>query len=989
MISSVKQRLTKWFFFDNAIANNKQFIEHINKINIIRITILVHSIMVVNILQLIMDYINWEITNWINYEEFQNIFVFHLFCLLGAMVVLVSILYSNRFEGSLKHKINIINTIVFVCFILIWGALTPSIGYLFYNDISIFIISVFGLSIGVYLSNKVILSAYFVSFSLLFFRLYYYSLGFFKIDFNQLLNAGLALIIGWGLSRINYRYKINEYTLNLQLKEEIEQRKLTELELQKLNNELESKILYRTTELELTNDKLVTEVKNKMDLLKELEKERHFLENIIEHNPYSIVISTSEGRAFKVNTAFKKLFKSVPPPDYSIFEDPYFINEGYGPYFEKIREGETVELPILYFNPHYFNPIYPSVDVWSKSKMFSVKNELGEIEHYVTMHEDVSEQIISERKIKDKEKQMTDFAEILPETVFEADLSGNLLFVNKKGLEKFGFSNEDLQNGLTYFNLIHPEDRQRQMINLQKIIKGERISGNEYKVIKKDGTIFHCLIYNTPIYKEGTLFSLMGVLVDITEHKKNEDKLKAIEANRKTIIDNTVQAFFLVDTNLKILEYNKAGGKLINYIWGKDVELGDNYLNYFPNNYNELFLNLFEKAKGGEFIEFESSFIFPTKPNPFWFNIIHAPIKNENGEIKEILLSLINITERKETEEKIIISENNYRKLVEYQIDLICRWKPDTTLTFVNTAYSNFYKRNKEDLVGKKWIDFISEETQENIMSFYDTAFKEKKVYYYEHESVNSKGELKWHLWCDIPILNNEGEIVELQSVGRDITIKKLAEQNLKNSLEEKEILLKEIHHRVKNNLQVISALFSLQLHYISEPKAKLLMLESQSRVKSMSLVHELLYKSESLSKINYKEYLNNLIINLIYTYNIDNSLIKVTIDADDVFFNPDIAINCGLIITELVSNSFKYAFKPKEKGMVFIKLKNEENSIVITVKDNGKGLPQNININNSMSLGLRLVKSITEQMSGILDLKNDNGASFSIKLKKLENNIL
>lgn len=212
------------------------------------------------------------------------------------------------------------------------------------------------------------------------------------------------------------------------------------------------------------------------------------------------------------------------------------------------------------------------------------------------------------------------------------------------------------------------------------------------------------------------------------------------------------------------------------------------------------------------------------------------------------------------------------------------------------------------------------------------------------------------------------------------------AEKKLKMSLSEKEVLLKEIHHRVKNNLQVISSLLNLQSGYIDNPKALDILKESQNRVKSMALIHEKMYQSEDLSKIDFSEYIKNLTDYLFSTYKIDSNRIDLKVDVKKVYFGVDIAIPCGLIINELVSNSLKYAFpENNNNALIEIKLFNEENEqniYFLYVKDNGVGFPNNINIEKSGSLGLELVSTLVEQLDGSIKKLPADGTEFEIKFK-------
>jgi two-component sensor histidine kinase len=206
----------------------------------------------------------------------------------------------------------------------------------------------------------------------------------------------------------------------------------------------------------------------------------------------------------------------------------------------------------------------------------------------------------------------------------------------------------------------------------------------------------------------------------------------------------------------------------------------------------------------------------------------------------------------------------------------------------------------------------------------------------------------------------------------------------VENSLKEKVVLLKEIHHRVKNNLQVISSLFNLQSAFIHDEEAKEIFMESQNRVKSMALLHEKLYLTKDSSSINFSEYLRDLITNLINSHKLKRNTIDLELKIDDLETNIDLAVYLGLIVNELVSNSFKHAF-PEDKGFdgskskLDISLKNiEDKKHSIAVKDNGCGFPENLDFRNTNSLGMQLVISLVDQIKGTIELKRENGTEFT-----------
>ncbi|WP_436517110.1 tetratricopeptide repeat-containing sensor histidine kinase [Ekhidna sp. To15] len=204
-------------------------------------------------------------------------------------------------------------------------------------------------------------------------------------------------------------------------------------------------------------------------------------------------------------------------------------------------------------------------------------------------------------------------------------------------------------------------------------------------------------------------------------------------------------------------------------------------------------------------------------------------------------------------------------------------------------------------------------------------------------------------------------------------------------SLKEKEYLLKEIHHRVKNNLQVISSLLNMQSREANDPEMLDVIKEGQSRVKAMSLIHQKLYQTDDLSEISFEEYAQQLIDQLSALYKRDGLELEKTIDAKDIRLDIDTAIPLGLILNELISNSFKYAFNEMKKGELQISLeRTSKEDLKLVVSDNGSGLPVNLDLSTVKSLGLKLVNILTKQLKGSMDFSSENGARFEINFKDL-----
>jgi two-component sensor histidine kinase len=252
----------------------------------------------------------------------------------------------------------------------------------------------------------------------------------------------------------------------------------------------------------------------------------------------------------------------------------------------------------------------------------------------------------------------------------------------------------------------------------------------------------------------------------------------------------------------------------------------------------------------------------------------------------------------------------------------------------------------------------------------------------YESSVRYSDGTLHAVIFNKATFTNADGSLGGLVGVILDITERKEAEQQIKQSLREKEALLKEVHHRVKNNLAVVSSLLSLEARKIKDTTVRALFEESRQRVKSMALVHEKLYQTEDLSSINFEDYITSIVSEIISLYHIDTSAITTEINIEDIKLDLESAVPCGLIINELLTNAFKYAFPENRRGVLSVHFTKTDDTCTLAIKDNGVGLPKGFDYKEASTLGLQLVSILTEQLGGTLQLKSDKGTEAVVSFK-------
>ncbi|EMJ96113.1 histidine kinase dimerization/phosphoacceptor domain -containing protein [Leptospira alstonii] len=301
---------------------------------------------------------------------------------------------------------------------------------------------------------------------------------------------------------------------------------------------------------------------------------------------------------------------------------------------------------------------------------------------------------------------------------------------------------------------------------------------------------------------------------------------------------------------------------------------------------------------------------------------------------------------------------------------------------FVSDFAQSFLGYSIEDwlIIPNFWLKIVHPEDRKTTADMMVEAYRNKKSGTSRFRWMTKDGKEIWVEAHYAVILDDFGEPIGMSGVTMDITEQKAAEKQIRDSLKEKDLLLKEIHHRVKNNLQIVSSILSLQSNYIKEPHLLEIFHESQSRIKSIALVHELLYEQGHLAKIEFKDYLENLVENIFRTIRTDPNRIEYVVESDPALMELDSAIHCGLIVNELLTNSIKYAFPDGRKGKISVSLKVENNICILTIEDDGIGLPIDLDVKTATSMGLQLVDTLIHQIGATLEIRRDAGACFIFK---------
>lgn len=373
----------------------------------------------------------------------------------------------------------------------------------------------------------------------------------------------------------------------------------------------------------------------------------------------------------------------------------------------------------------------------------------------------------------------------------------------------------------------------------------------------------------------------------------------------------------------------------------------------------------------------------------FWTEVKMSFLREADGQAVGILGVAREIAERKKTEQALRESEEKFRSITASAQNAIIMMDNEGNISYWNEAARRIFGYTEQEAIGMELHILLGPEKYHDSYKKRFSRFKKTGAgpvvgKTLELSAVRKGGE-EFPISLSVSSVKMKGQWNAI-GIARDITDRKLAEQKIRASLREKEVLLKEIHHRVKNNLNIIASLLSLQSAYTEDEKTLGMFKESYDRIKSMALIHERLYQSENLAKINFAEYLRSLVTDLFCSYGVNPDTIIRRITGDDVSLSIDAAIPCGLIVNELVSNCIKHAFPEGKKGEICVDIHSgDDNRFTLTVHDNGVGFPRDLDFRTTKSLGLQLVVTLTDQLRGTIGLDTGNGTAFKVTFREPE----
>ena len=629
---------------------------------------------------------------------------------------------------------------------------------------------------------------------------------------------------------------------------------------------------------------------------------------------------------------------------------------------------------------------------------------------------DVTKEKAAEEAVKRSEEHYRDLVEKSGLAILIDDRQGHLKYFNERYAEIFGYSMKEMKKK-SIRSVAHPDDGERVMAYDRARLQGETVpSRYEFRGIRKDGSIVHLEVDTVALGEGENLTGTRSYLWDITQRKHAEAAMLDSEEKFRNLAEQSPNMIF-INRGGRVVYANRMCEEVTGF---SREEIGSPDFSFFvliaPESKEIIEANFGKHMKGEDISPY--GFTLLTKTGTRIEALLTAKLI-DYGEDKAILGTVTDITEQKRAEKikdsiyrmseaahsaqnledlfpsihkiigELMPAKNFYIALYDYDREIL------SFPYFVDEYDETPAPRN----LGKGLTEYVLR-TGEPLLASPDVF--EELVTKGEAESIGAAS-IDW-LGVPLKTENKTFGVLAVQSYSEGVRFaeeekeilkfvsdqiataikRKHATEQLRKSLREKEMLLQEIHHRVKNNMQIISSLLNLQASQTKDNDFLKMVKVSQNRIRSMALVHEKLYGSKDFSKINFSDYAESLVVHLFQFHQVDPNRVQLKTDLEDVFLDIQTAIPSGLILNELVTNSLKHAFPEGKNGEIIVELHpSADHAFQIIVRDNGVGIPKDLDIGHTASMGLQIVTMLVGQLEGSLEVQRESGTTVKVDIKE------
>lgn len=637
------------------------------------------------------------------------------------------------------------------------------------------------------------------------------------------------------------------------------------------------------------------------------------------------------------------------------------------------------DIPIVFLTSHSEREIVDKVKSITRYG-FVVKNSgdfvlLSSLEMAFELFE-------AHKKTKESETNFRQLSENINEAFWLSDsLMNEVIYLSPACWEILGLEpSAGLGENWDLIKSIHPDD-QREMINAkQKLLEDGKVYSGEFRIICSDGSVKWVRGRAYPVLSQsGEIIRFAGVAEDITLHKSADVALFKSEMKFRSYIENAPMGIFIADNTGRYVEVNPIAAFGLGYSENEILQLSIQDI-VEPSNM-DIALDHFETVMNeGSAV---GDILFRKKDG----RILWAQVNAVKLSDTRFMAFCQDITSRKKAEVLLLKSEERMRGIFDSLPIGIFQATLDGRFVYINSAISEIlgYKSNHEllDIVNgssiaeaiydtpQRRLDFIREVSSEpGNWKIFDNRYKRKDGTIFDAVLA----------FCERPDPVS-GERFHYGYV-IDVTEKKIAEKKIECLLFEKDLLLKEVHHRIKNNMSAVSGLLYLQSEFLKDSEAVSAIDDARNRIKSMMLIYDKLYRTSDFTNVDLKDYISNLADEISSTFSIHGRNISIVKEISDFNMNSQMIFPIGIIINEIITNAFKHAFPGKRNGIILISIQRYGSALKLLVRDDGVGIPDSFDIKKADGFGLSLVNILVKQMNGSLEMISSNGTEYRIVIE-------
>jgi len=529
--------------------------------------------------------------------------------------------------------------------------------------------------------------------------------------------------------------------------------------------------------------------------------------------------------------------------------------------------------------------------------------------------------------------------------------------------------------------VIHPEDMELVKNNEYRIINEKQSFVSEYRIIRFNDKALRWLesMFEPLVDERGEVTGIFGTALDITERKLVVEALHKSEASLAAAQARSHLGSWEVDVIQRKMFWSDEMYRLLGIDPGTGNPSMDSFIRgIHPDERAKITRDAFQAITDHQQFKNEYRIVRPDG-NVRWVESHGEPVFDSTGRLTQIVGTLLDITERKLADDALRESEEKFRSIAENISDVIFITDAGGIITYLSDSVINVFGYSPEEMEGHFFGEYLDEQELQRVFPLFQHAIQTGLPARNIDLIVKRKDNKTFNAELSSSLIKKGDKVTGSLGLIRDISDRKLVEEKIRNLLYEKELLLKEVHHRIKNNMSVMISLLSLQADNIKDPVASSALMDARTRMQSMGVLYDKLYRSENFTEMPIREYLSPLINEIVGMFP-KRSIIAVEQNIEEFNLSYKLLSSIGIMTNEIITNTLKHAFVGRDNGVIKVTFFVKEKFATLIIEDNGIGMPESIDVKTSAGFGLQLVELLTQQIGGKIKIERNSGTRFIVE---------